>query len=418
MSRFAPPLVPGLLLVFATAGCADGGESGLVAVRDSAGVEIVLNQPGSIDAAAEWRLSGPVMEAGAGASPEVPLHEVSDIAVLPDGRVAVATTSPARVVILGSDGKLTTTLGRAGEGPGEFLRPASVVSLGGDSVAVWDPDRRRLSVFLGDGTLVRDSDLGAVAPLSAMAAPTTETPAAFTRLLPGAGGSLVVFARGVFGPATGARRPEAASHRVTSAGERLATFGPFPGYESYNSPTTGPAPYPFGADTYAAASGEALVVGTAEDPELRWYGPSGQLERIVRWPDRERAAEGPLVDQWEASLDSWMAEMPPARAERLRDTFDRIPRPDRFPAYAGLIAGEDGRVWVADYAGQLSVPATPIDHRVPARRWLIFGADGVLAAKIETPAGFQPHAVHDGMVWGVYRDEMDVESARGYGVHR
>lgn len=37
-------------------------------------------------------------------------------------------------------------------------------------------------------------------------------------------------------------------------------------------------------------------------------------------------------------------------------------------------------------------------------------------AKLETPEGFQPYAVRDGRVWGVFRDELEVESVRAHGI--
>lgn len=414
--RRAWPVV--VLAVVVWSGCDETGPQ-RVSVADSAGVEVVTNAAGSIDAAAAWTLSPePVLEVGAGASPEVPLHEVTDVAPTGDGGVAVGTASPARAVVFGPDGGHAATLGREGGGPGEFMRVASVVVMAGDSVAVWDPNRRRISVFTHGGQFARELDLSEVAPVGVMAAPNTSTPAAFTRLLPSPDGGFIVFSVGAFGPGMGVRRPESPSYRLSRDGQVLDTLGPFPGYASYRGERTGVMPYPFGADTYGAVSGEALVVGTAEASELRHYGPDGELERIVRWPEGDRAVEGPLVDRWTESLEGWLEEVPPGQRTMMRDLFDRIPRPDQLPAYDGVIAGRDGAVWVGEYVGVLSIPATPVDRRVPARQWLIFDAEGVLSATVETPAGFQPHAASGERVWGVYRDELDVESVRAYQIDR
>jgi hypothetical protein len=55
---------------------------------------------------------------------------------------------------------------------------------------------------------------------------------------------------------------------------------------------------------------------------------------------------------------------------------------------------------------------------IPGRRWLVFGPDGALTAHVSTPEGFEPYAVREGRMWGVYTDEVDVESIRAYRLKR
>lgn len=69
-----------LIIAVALSGCAETAGRPL-AVADSAGVEVVTNLPGSIEAVETWSLSAePVHEIGAGASPDVPLFHVTDVA--------------------------------------------------------------------------------------------------------------------------------------------------------------------------------------------------------------------------------------------------------------------------------------------------------------------------------------------------
>lgn len=81
-----------------------------------------------------------------------------------------------------NDGALQGVLGRPGGGPGEFASVGSVVPLGADSVAVWDPDRRRVSVYHTGGRLQREMDLRDIAPLSTRAAPSMDVASGMTRL--------------------------------------------------------------------------------------------------------------------------------------------------------------------------------------------------------------------------------------------
>jgi hypothetical protein len=154
--------------------CSEESNPATLTVADSAGVRVVTHQPGSIDAAAVWSLSeAPVVEIGAGATPDAPLFRVTAVAPLSGGRVAVGTNTPPQALIFQSDGTLTATLGRRGEGPGEYSAVGSVVPLGADSLAVWDPSRRRMSVFMEDGRYVREVDLSDLVPHSPFAAPST-----------------------------------------------------------------------------------------------------------------------------------------------------------------------------------------------------------------------------------------------------
>jgi len=407
----------GLVLATVVCGaCTDASPSETTTVVDSASVRIVTNLPASIEAVEVWSLSTePVVEIGAGATPDVPLYQVTDVTPLDADRVAVGTNTPPQTLIFGAHGTLAATLGREGEGPGEFATVTSVVPLDGDSVAVWDQNRRRISVFTGDGRYVREVDLSGLALLTPLAAASMDGLTAWTHLLPSAPGSFVLFQVGLTGdPGPGVIRVEAPSYRITAAGAEQARLGPFPGQELYHfgAGQGGMYPYPLGAATYGATVGGAFVVGTADAPEYRVFGVTGAPERIVRWPDHDRTVGGPLLAEWTEVRATWFASMSAGQ----REFLDRMPQPERFPAYDGIIAGDGGRVWVGEYVGPLEIPYPPLHVRVPERSWLVFDAAGALTATVRTPMGFQPHAVRDERIWGVFTDELDVESIRAYEV--
>lgn len=405
-------------------GCGQGADSGAPSVRDSAGIEIVTNRPGRVEAAEAWSLSSePVVEIGAGADPEVALSKVTAVTPLADGRVAVGTNAPPRVLVFEADGSLSTAVGREGEGPGEFSWVASVVELPGDSLGVWDSSRRRISVFTADGALVREVDLSDTAPFSARAVPNDRVSAGVTHLLPAGAGSMIVWGEGMFGPRPDevtVLRSELPAHRIGPDGEVLATYGPLPGMTILAGGQAGMLPVPFGARTYATTSDGDFVVGTAESTELRIYGPDGAPVRIVRWPDRDRPVGGDLLVRWTEMLDS----IP----EMLREDVRSMSRPERVPAFEGLVSTDEGEILVGDYPGPLGLlslrradfgpEAFRPERRMPARRWLVFDGDGALTARLETPEGFEPYAVRDGRMWGVFSDELDVESVRAYGLLR
>jgi len=423
MQRKTAPAAALILATLSWNACQDTpapSHSEITAVVDSAGVRILTNLPGSIEAAESWSLTAaPVVNIGSGASPDVPLHRVTTVVPLDRARVAVGMNSPTQVQIFEGDGTLVATLGREGEGPGEFSEVQSVVPLEPDSFAVWDPSRRRMSVFTEEGQFVREVDLSTIALISAMAAPNTSRPSGWSYLLLSTPGSVILFGVGFIGPGLGVRRVEVPSYRISTVGEELASFGPFPGEETFMSDDGFFAPYPFAANTYCAASGEDLVVGTAEAAEVSYYGPNGTLKRIVRWPDHDRTVGGPLLSEWSDWLEAQLAAMPEEeRAPRLF-VLDQMPQAEYFPAFGGLVADHTGGIWVGAYPGQIGLLGlSPEVPRVPARRWLVFDGDGVLVANVHTPEGFKPHAVRDGHVWGIFEDELGVESVRAYEVVR
>ncbi len=71
---------------------------------------------------------------------------ISDVGRLPNGDIAVSDRLGRVVTIFDTDGQFLRTLGREGEGPGEFLDPIAVAAT--DSpLLVWDWDQLRVTVF-------------------------------------------------------------------------------------------------------------------------------------------------------------------------------------------------------------------------------------------------------------------------------
>lgn len=412
-----------LFIIIAMTGCAGDARRSDVAVRDSAGIRIVENLPGSIDAAETWTLSGdPTVEIGGGVDPATPLYHVTDVAPLDDARVAVAMNTPPQVHVFDEDGTLAATLGRRGSGPGEFTSVASIVPLTRDSIAVWDADRRRISIFDANGRFLRELDLSDVAPLSARAAPSSTIASGFTHLLASGPRAFVIFAEGAIEPeaAPGIGRPTLPSARISTTADALADFGAIPGMAMVHGGPAGTLPLPFGARTDAATSGEMLVVGSGEPTQFRVFGDDGTLIRIVRWPDHDRTVRGEWLEEWTAMVE---AAQPP-----IRELVEATPRSERFPAYDGLLTSDEGEVMVGEYAGPTGIwPLRRADEgpealrpvrRTRERRWLVFDSAGALTATLRTPEGFAPAAARDDRIWGVFTDTLDIESVRAYRIVR
>lgn len=77
------------------------------------------------------------------------IGEIYDVAVREDGRIYVADGQAGHVKVFAADGTLLRTIGRQGEGPGEFRYPSRLELASGDSLYVMDA--RGVSVFSSEG---------------------------------------------------------------------------------------------------------------------------------------------------------------------------------------------------------------------------------------------------------------------------
>ncbi|MEX2531055.1 MAG: hypothetical protein WD960_09815 [Gemmatimonadota bacterium] len=93
----------------------------------------------------------PSLSLGEGAGdPDQEFHQVGVPFFLDDGRLAVPLGSGPEIRVFYRDGNLSETLGREGEGPGEFTR-LSAAWARGDTVEALDVRQARVTRFLPDG---------------------------------------------------------------------------------------------------------------------------------------------------------------------------------------------------------------------------------------------------------------------------
>ena len=77
------------------------------------------------------------------------------VAADPDaGRIFVADGTSERVVVFDGDGRFLRTIGRAGDGPGEFRSPTAVALDPSGALAVWDARRGIISRWSTEGDLL------------------------------------------------------------------------------------------------------------------------------------------------------------------------------------------------------------------------------------------------------------------------
>lgn len=88
-----------------------------------------------------------VVRLGSLDGPHDAFGRIMDVKLSSSGRILVADDQSRHVVVFGPEGRYIGTMGRKGQGPGEFQSPWQVAADPRDSVFVWDAGLARISVF-------------------------------------------------------------------------------------------------------------------------------------------------------------------------------------------------------------------------------------------------------------------------------
>lgn len=391
---------PSVLLILAACGGGPEAEFRTV-VQDSAGVRIVENHGLSALGALGWSVEErPVLDlGGAGSEPE--LYQVMDAVRLQDGRIVVASNGSSALQVYSPGGQHLQTIGREGEGPGEFRSVFWVGRLPGDTIAAWDPSLGRLSVFGPDASLVR-----------------VVTPRGSLGLLPRAHGVLadgrLVLATGAGAGGSVGVPSQSRAYRDTltyvvlgNDGAITDTLGRFPGTEmiAIGSPSAGllVRPLPFGRTTSAAVHEGRVYISTADRYEVAAYSPDTGLQSVFR-ADRDPmpVTQQDIRDYREALVT--LGGDGGARQDRQRDQLlDEAPYPETMPPLTALEVDAEGNLWVEE-------PRKPGSEQ--GSLWTVLSPQGVVRGTVRLPRGLRVKQIGVDWILGVALDENDVEHVR------
>lgn len=407
----------GLVLFLLAGGCESASPSDSAIRTDSAGIMLVEYprlppiEESRIALAAEPDLV--LGEGGAFEGPDYEFFQIGGVSQLHDGTLVVADNGSLALRFYGADGRFLRSVGRDGDGPGEFRRLNNLWLMAGDTAVVWDNRSRRLQHFRPDGAFVRAASI-TTAPFAAEFLGLPPQPQAVLD-----DGRLAVFLQ--------SRSPGAGSHGVPErqpvlvalhridAGEwdsvRVASgweqvFGP--GLESYS--------YAFGAYTMAAGAGATMAVADAARFRVELFNPNGRLVSTLSASVPEVPVTPDVIEaQIERDVD-WFGVVPADFSARRRRAYSARHAPF-LPAMRAIFVDADERIWAERY----DVPA-----RGPSR-WEVFTRDGTWMGRVEMPEGFARgrsdyrsapgFSVRSGRLAGVWRDpDSGVETVRVYRV--
>ncbi|MCY3612385.1 MAG: hypothetical protein OXH51_12720 [Gemmatimonadetes bacterium] len=318
---------------------------------------------------------------------DVFLSYVWDAATDSQGNVYVVDGGEAAIFALNPDLTQNRHIGREGEGPGEFGRPAQVQVLPGDSVLVWDSQLQRITVFPPAG-----DEPAYIQPLG-----TQDRGFNVWKLTEAAGyiarSSTTYMADG---SDEGSTRTEVLRH-VRDADGRVAdeVLFEYPAAEALVQRGEGfvsMAGHPFARNSFVGLLGGARVVHASSDAlEVRIVALGGLVETAFSY-------ETTPIPVTRGELDT--------AADGLSDAFGQLLRdgaPYVWPALTGLIVDDRDRIWVGIRKADRSTT-----------EWAAFEADGTHQVSVDLPVEVELYAIRGDRMVGVARDELDVARVRVY----
>ena len=385
--RFEPSARPASVLwLAALVACGGDARNAGVTVTDSSGVTIVESTAPAWGVGEGFRIDpDPVLDlAGTGSGPDHEFYGVSDGARLADGTLVLAEGSTNLIKYYAPDGRHLGSFGGEGEGPGEFLRIRSIDVLPGDTVIAYDGRNVRITKIGPDRRLVGETAL---------------TQQFITRVVALEPGVTLVGIGSTEPVDSGDGHQRWPRHyvRLTDDGVVIDTVLVGLGSESVSLEGGAVDAVPFlGKDTYVAVHDGEVYLGDSDSLEVRRYTPDGTLIRQARVSGFD-LGDGEVVSAAEAAFRE---EMRPAT----RRINEMLPVPTHRPAYADILVDPRGYVWTSEHKGRFRnmLDAEPV-------AWQVFDPDGVWLGAVEAPGRLQVFEIGDDYVFGLWRDDIDVE---------
>ncbi len=375
-----PLLTSGLLATAALIGCA--GDS-----PDRGGT----GDPPAVTGSRPWATSESWWEATLEATtrPDLYLTSVYDLDVDSRGRVFLVDWPAGGITVLTPDLAYLQTVGREGEGPGEFIAK-EVQILPGDTLLVYDSSLGRITLFdpvnleLLATRPPPNRERNVVSHLWSVPEPGRYFALDRAPYTAGEGEAADQGRTQVILAFDESAETVADTLAIIADSERLVMRGE--GYLSVGE-------HPFGRESFVQALGGNRIT----------HANSGALDITVL--DFEGAT---------AHAFSYPTTPIPVTAEELRTASEdmaepmadmlRSGAPYTWPALVGLVTDDEERIWAGIRApGESAV-----------WEWAAFGPDGTHAGSILLPAGHLLQDVRDDRLYVLSHDEMDVPSIQAY----
>lgn len=310
--------------------------------------------------------------------------DIGDLAVTSDGRLIVTDTDAQHLKVLRSDGTLIDSVGRAGQGPGEFQSVGSVQVGPSDSLYVGDSQANRLSVF---------------APGS---------PYEFDRILSsnesGASRFLVLDNRyvgrvgGGFNPNSDERPPPHVWRLMDSNGTLQDTLLTARRRNMKMGKVNGGLAVgmvPYTRQTFVTSGADGRIYHAWTDSlHIEATTLNGHSEVVASIPTKP-------VPISSAERDTALAKF---EGSGLRSKMSSA-MPDTKPALIGMLVADDGRVWVERPTKEVNPDSTTWWRLLPEEETI---------QEVQVPSAVSLQEVQNGKAYGVTKTELGAPAVVRY----
>lgn len=294
----------------------------------------------------QWRVATePALSVGAFDSNDtVTFRDISAAVRLGDGRIVVADGGlHSRLTALGPDGRLLTTIGRYGEGPGEYRYVTTLQAGPDDSLYVFDVGQQRLMAFTGDGHVGRTERvqsagthmLRSVSRLSNSVWVASEE----GRPTLGVIDQIVrdTIAVGLLSPTLG--RMKVLTHLPTA----MAVTFSVGGQTAFGSALFSPR-------VLRATWGRCIFLSGDEDSSIEVYAESGEHVASISAPGVRRPVTPEAVS---AYIQARLVRAATAQDTAAVEAKGRTSHPEYLPYFNQMVIDEWGDVWLEEYSPPL-----------------------------------------------------------------
>ena len=316
------------------------------------------------------------------------LTSVVDAEVGSDGTVYVADGGDGGVIALSPTGAVLRSIGRQGDGPGEYRAVTTLQLLRGDSVLVYDRVHSRITIFPPDsGAPVWTQHLslpGAPAPYWAVRTEEGDAIVAAYRRpsRPDEDPTVAASARDVL------RVFDSGGHLIRDS---LLLLNPRQALVVRSPGNISRIDHPIGRRSILRVAGGKLFSVWTDSAAVEVHTLDGRREGRF-------AVHVPAVPVTSTEMDSVLSGLRPVFHSAFRESA-----PETWPPVRGLVADDASRIWLG-LATRLGSPG----------EWAAFDSSGAYLGSITLPWNAELKAVRDDHAYAVQKDEFDVPRIVAY----
>jgi hypothetical protein len=404
MQSLKPWLSSFLALIAVACTSAEGAWKGTII--DSAGVMLVSStDEGVWTPETRWTLQEKLKIGAIDGAPEYQFGQIGLIAIDSRQRLFVMDAQARHIRVFSPTGTYEQTIGGPGAGPGELGAQAIALYMGpGDTLLVPDFANQRVNRYAPNGTSSGSFPLRLENGIP-MAINATRT------------GVIAEQVRPLSLPDRPAKDSMDVIVTLATDGtvrDTLMTFRPGGTLDFGGSQPrmTLFSPEP----VWQLSDDMRLFFGISDDYRISVYASDGTLERIITKP----FARDPVTERDQEMVMEFFEEqvrdnVPPAAQQEAISRFRQmIHFAEFYPAFASVRVGPQGSMWVQ----HIQSPSTLSEEElaswnfiedIGSRDWDVFDAEGRFLGVITMPPRFAPRTIVDNEVYGIWRDDLDVQ---------